>query len=173
MATNICAHIFRGAVNIAAAPLWCHTGCEKKRFRKDVKVFENSCLSIAKTSENELFFKLKRLARARRFSFIKQFVFDRFSYTKRDENSFLNHQNSFPKWQNSFPKGQNSFPQDFTQVPSTRFRTKKPAWLSWLRIGPSLTRDSSAEAAGNYRGTESQSIERAREIWHFSYRLSQ
>ena len=48
MATNICAHIFRGAVNIAAAPLWCHTGCEKKRFRKDVKVFENSCLSSIK-----------------------------------------------------------------------------------------------------------------------------
>ena len=40
----------------------------KKGFKKDVKVSENSCLSIAKTSENELFFQLKRRALARRFS---------------------------------------------------------------------------------------------------------
>ena len=40
-------------------------------------------------------------------------------------------------------------------------------WLSWLGLGPSLTRDGSSKAAGNYRGTESQSIKKARQIQIF------
>ena len=48
VATNIWARLFRRAVNIAAARPRRHFGSQKKRFRKDVKGFENSYLSNQK-----------------------------------------------------------------------------------------------------------------------------
>ena len=71
------------AAAAALAPLY---GGEKKS--KELNVFEvkrveSERLSIAKTSKNELFLKLKRRALARRFSFKNSSFLDRFSLLNR------------------------------------------------------------------------------------------